>query len=128
MVLVILLAGTLLLQSSQRQLSAGLAGLAKEQRGRQQFAAASSALNWGGKQTWSPAEKWQCQLEPRWGWRACFRQFSPTQALLRGDSGQGSLALWRWVILEQDSVQLAPQGWLDYCPLRQSEACSPDEN
>lgn len=126
MVVMILLAGSLLLQGSQRQLSAGIAGLGAAQRFVRQFADASSALHWGAQQRWRMQARWHCQVAAGWPWRACLRLTGDGEALLRGDSGPGTLALWHWVTSQSGSIRLQPQGWIDYCPLQREADCGPE--
>ncbi len=127
MVVMILLAGALLLRGSQQQLSSGVAMVAANQTMIQQFAAASSALSWGGRLTWPEASRWQCQAPGQWAWRACLCILPSGEGLLRGDSGERTLALWRWATWQQGKLRLQPQGWIDYYPLEEYGECGFDE-
>ncbi len=131
MVVILLMMGSLLLYATRRQLDDNLSLVADEGRYARESAAAASALAWGERLSWPAAEGWQCrQLQPQ-GWRACLRNGEPRpgrdgkpRSLLRGDSGEGTLALWRWLGGTAPRLRPAAHGWLDFCPLRDSGSCS----
>lgn len=120
-VMIVLLMGTLMLHATRRQLSDTMSLVGDEQRYFQQFTGAMSALAWGVRLRWPTAERWQCQHQAEYHWRACIQ---PALLLLRADSGPGTLALWRWVRPgEKGAIVPQPNGWLDFCPLAGGEAC-----
>lgn len=123
MVIVLLLMGTVLLNATRRQLSDNLSLVNDERFYIRQYALAASALAWGERLTWPDEAGWRCQSQQNYGWRACVLTWS-TGVVLRGDSGSGTLSLFRWVSLQPGgSVHAVPHGWLDYCPLPDRESC-----
>ncbi|MFG1173521.1 DUF2509 family protein [Erwiniaceae bacterium CAU 1747] len=123
MVIVILLMGTVLLHATRRQLSDSLSLVSDERRYILEYTDAVSALAWGERLTWRRAEGWYCQLQPQYGWRACVLNHA-SGMLLRGDSGSGTLSLYRWVISRAGGkISAVPHGWLDYCPLPNRSLC-----
>lgn len=124
MVIIILLMGTALLHATRQQLSDNLSLVSDERRYILEYTDAVSALAWGERLTWLGAEVgWYCQLQPQYTWRACLLSHA-SGMLLRGDSGSGTLSLYRWVSsLTGGKVSAVPQGWLDYCPLPDRSLC-----
>lgn len=123
MVMMLLLMGTVLLHATRRQLSDSLSRVNDESRYIQQYVLALSALAWGERLTWEEPTEWRCQSQQRFQWRACMLS-SPSGTLLRGDSGNGTLPLYRWVNYHiSGKVHALPNGWIDYCPLPDREAC-----
>lgn len=123
MVIILLLTGTVLLNATRRQLSDSLSLVNDERFYIQQYARAASALAWGERLTWTDEAGWRCQVQQNYGWRACVLS-QPTGTLLRGDSGSGTLSLFRWVSHQPGgSVRAVPHGWLDYCPLPDRHNC-----
>lgn len=129
MVIVLLALSAALLGATRRQLDQSLSRTGDEQRYLQQTSQAMSALAWGSQQAWSGRAGWQCQLERAAGWRSCLYQAGNSPALLRGESGTASVALYQWVTWNRGSGRVAavPHGWLDYCPLTEEERCDPNE-
>lgn len=124
MVIMILLMGTLMLNTTRRQLDDSMSLVGDERHYLQQFTGAMSALAWGERLRWVASEKWQCQQQGEHHWRACFH---PVEELLRADSGPDTLALYRWVNLQMNgALRLQPHGWLDYCPLSEEGVCDVD--
>ncbi|SFN09232.1 Protein of unknown function [Izhakiella capsodis] len=124
MVMILALAAVLVMQSNLQQLSSGWFNVAGEQRFIRQQVAASSALAWGLRRPWLVAAGWHCQFYPRFSWRACLRmEDEGEEGVMRGDSGTGSLSVWRWVELRQGELRAHSRGWIDYCPLEQD--CQP---
>lgn len=122
MVLILLLMGSLLLHATRRQLSDNLSLVAGEGRYYRESAVAASALAWGERLNWPQTVGWHCQrLQPQ-GWRACLWPGEP-HALLRGDGGDGTLALWRWLSGPGGRRQRVAHGWLDFCPLKETGDC-----
>lgn len=130
MVVILLMMGSLLLHATRRQLSDNLSLVAGEGRYYRESAAAASALAWGERLNWPRSEGWQCQrLQPQ-GWRACLRSGetradndAEPRSLLYADSGERTLALWRWLGGTAPRLHPLAHGWLDFCPLKESGAC-----
>ncbi|MDW8845647.1 DUF2509 family protein [Erwinia sp. MMLR14_017] len=129
MVIVLLALSAALLGATRRQLDQSLSRTGDEQQYLYQTSQAFSALAWGSQQTWSGSAGWQCRQERAAGWRSCLYQAESSPALLRGESGTASIALYQWVTWKRESgrVVAVPHGWLDYCPLTEEERCNPDE-
>lgn len=120
-VMIVLLMGTLMLHATRLQLSDAMSLVGDERRYIQQFTGAMSALAWGERLRWPAAQKWQCQHQTEYHWRACV---ASSLLLLRADSGPGTLALWRWIRPgDNGAIHPQPHGWLDFCPLAAGEAC-----
>lgn len=128
MVLMLMSLSAALLHANYALLSNGLNSVADEQRYIVQTTSASSALAWGLQQAWEETPAWQCQGAASQPWRACLGAKEETRELLRGDSGPGTVAWFRWVERrEQDALlHKLPGGWIDFCPLKEEEACVPD--
>lgn len=122
MVIIILLMGTVLLHATRRQLSDNLSLVDDERHYILEYTDAASALAWGERLTWRKAEGWSCQIQPHYAWRVCVLSHS-SGTLLRGDSGSGTLSLFRWVSLNDGKIKAIPHGWLDYCPLPDRSLC-----
>ncbi len=124
MVIIILLMGTVLLHATRRQLSDNLSLVSDERHYILEFTDAASALAWGERLTWRGTEEgWSCQRQPKYAWRACVLNHDRGR-LLRGDSGSGTLSLYRWVSsLTGGRIRALPHGWLDYCPLPDRSQC-----
>lgn len=121
MVIMMLLMGTLMLNTTRQQLNDSMSLVGDERHYFQQLTGAMSALVWGERLHWGTAQQWQCQQRADFHWRACLH---PAQRLLRADSGPGTLALYRWISQRPNGVlQAQPHGWLDYCPLAEETAC-----
>lgn len=123
MVIIILLMGTALLHATRQQLSDSLSLVSDERHYIHEYTDAVSALTWGERLTWRTVEGWYCQFQPQYIWRACLLSHA-SGMLLRGDSGSGTLSLYRWVSrLSGGKVSALPHGWLDYCPLPDRSLC-----
>lgn len=129
MVIVVLALSAALLGATRRELDQSLSRTGDEQRYLHQTSQATSALAWGSQQVWSDRTGWQCRQERAAGWRSCLYGAEGSPALLRGDSGTASVALYQWMFWSRASGRVAamPHGWLDYCPLTEEERCDPDE-
>ena len=125
-VVLLLLAGSLLLQASERILRAGMPGGIDEYHYLQGFFQASSSLAWGLQQQWGEREGWQCQQSPEDNWRSCLLWHTRERGLLRGQSANGEILLWRWVqpaTALPSLVNALPAGWSDLCPLPDERQC-----
>lgn len=129
MVIVMLALSAALLDATRRQLDQSISRTGDERHYLHQTSQALSALAWGSQQAWPGSAGWQCRQERTAGWRSCLYEAESPPALLRGDSGTASVALYQWVTRNRESSRLAavPHGWLDYCPLTEEERCNPDE-
>ncbi|OON39573.1 hypothetical protein BTJ39_13030 [Izhakiella australiensis] len=124
MVMILMLAAILVMHGNLRQLSAGWFSVVGEQHFIRQQVAASSALAWGIRRHWRAAAGWHCQFYPHLSWRACLLMNGEgNEGVIRGDSGAGSLSVWRWIELRRGLLRPKPRGWIDYCPLTQD--CQP---
>ncbi|PIJ49035.1 hypothetical protein BL250_17055 [Erwinia sp. OLTSP20] len=123
MVMLLLLATVMVMQSNLQQLSAGWFSVATEHRFIHQQADASSALAWGIRRQWQTGPDWHCQTFRRYRWRACLLMIGKDEGIMRGDGGPGTLSLWRWVDVRQGQLRPQPRGWIDYCPL--ADHCTP---
>lgn len=131
MVLMLMSFSAALLHANHALLSNGLNSVIDEQRFMIQMTDASSALAWGLQQQWADHDEydgWQCQVAPQQPWRACLGAKESTRELLRGDSGTGTLAWYRWVGRHEDTrlLRILAGGWIDFCPLANEEACLPN--
>lgn len=123
MVIILLVMGTALLHATRRQLSDNLSLVMDEKEAIQQYTRAVSALSWGERLQWRETENGYCQQQPLYHWRSCLKN-QASGLLLRGDSGDGTFALYRWVThLSNGQPQALPHGWLDYCPLADRKLC-----
>jgi len=128
MVILLLLMSAALLNATRRQMDASLSLVLDEKLYLQQASLAASALAWGKTAQWAAASEWRCRTMAATGWRACFKITAKGEALLRGDSGSDTLALYQWVTRNERNGILyqIPHGWLDFCPLPKEQECVPD--
>lgn len=128
MVILLLLMSAALLQATRRQMEQSLSLVVDEGGYLQQTSLAVSALRWGETERWPSVQRWSCRTANQSAWRACFIVLKTGGALLRGDSGSGTLAIYRWVKRndENSAISALPHGWLDYCPLASEESCLPE--
>ncbi|CAK9884337.1 MAG: hypothetical protein XXXJIFNMEKO3_00719 [Candidatus Erwinia impunctatus] len=127
-VVLLLLLATGLLHAFQQQAMGSLHLVADEKHYIQQALMADSALAWATRVEWREiVSGWRCQTERESGLRACISQPYPERILLRGDTGEGTLAHYRWVrwFSSRGAVNWQPHGWLDYCPLSDARLCEP---
>ncbi|MCL2892990.1 YgdB family protein [Brenneria tiliae] len=135
MVMLLSIVGLLLLSGLQRQLDAAIQTGSDERHYLRAFNQALSSLNWGMSLRWRDAEEgWQCQALAPEALRACLKKASgEAQWLLRGEGRLPAqprpLALYRRVIFltpasENGTLQPLSQGWLDFCPDRESARCA----
>lgn len=125
-VLILLAMSAALLHATRGQLATSLALVADERQFIRQFNQAESALAWGKQQSWSGQNAVrECRTERDYGWRACLESITAQRALLRGDSGAGTLAHYQWLEVNEETKiwQTAPHGWIDFCPLTPTERC-----
>ncbi|PWC26231.1 DUF2509 family protein [Brenneria nigrifluens] len=135
MVMLLSIVGLLLLSGLQRQLDAAIRTGSDERHYLHAFNQALSSLNWGMSLRWRDAEQgWQCQALAPESLRACLKKASGGEEwLLRGEGRLPAqprpLALYRRVIFltpvsEDVTLQSLSQGWLDFCPDKESSRCA----
>lgn len=116
MVVVLLLLGTLMLNTSQQRLARDMMLVADERQYLRDFWAAQSALQWGLSQRWPEEQPQLCQSEPQQHWQVCLQEVRDERALLRGQAENSELSLWQWVVRTDNSLSALPHGWIDFCP------------
>jgi len=127
MVIILLLLSAMLLNATRRQLDDSLSLVADERLYFQQSSDAWSALAWGGRQSWASQIGWLCKTISSPAWRACLLEQEQRPALLRGDSGAGTIAFYQWMERRAAGrLSKIAHGWLDYCPLPE-EGCRIDD-
>ncbi|RLM25946.1 hypothetical protein BIY29_06285 [Brenneria alni] len=138
MVMLIAIVGLLLMSGLQRQLDAAVRMGNDERHYLRAFNQALSSLNWAMSVRWHDTQGgWQCQRRATENLKACLRKASDgVQWLLRGE-GQiptqpSSLVLYQRVAFltsasERTRIQLVSQGWLDFCPDKDSARCADSE-
>lgn len=132
--------GLIALTSLQQQLSAGLALTSNHHRYAIAWENASSALAWGVSQQWESitGAKWQCQIVaagitvPGSG-QVCVRTSLRADIyLIRGegkmDDVRDPVMLYQQASMKKQpdgSLRFSPlkQGWLDFCPESDEQAC-----
>ena len=129
MVILLLALSAALLNATRKQLDDGLSRVADEKVFLQQTSLAMSALSWGARQAWPVTKVWQCKHDVLAGWRACLTAVDSVGVLLRGDSGEGTVAHYQWGVRsgERTKINVQPHGWLDYCPLAEEQQCGAGE-
>jgi hypothetical protein len=125
-VLLLFSLGMLMLSGLQQQLQGQHTAVAGEVRYLKEYATATSALAWGGQQSWQGKNHWQCQQQIT-SWRACVRILKNGKVIM---AAQGvypkespPVTLWRWGTLKNGRWEAAPHGWADFCPLPEVDAC-----
>lgn len=126
MAMMLLLPGTLMLGSLQRQLSAHGFAVASESHAIRAFAQAEAALAWATYQRWQPDDQWQCRAAENGPGRTCIRRTDKHRVMLAGQSGTegNAITLWQAAILENGSVSATSHGWSDFCPFREVGKCT----
>ncbi|WP_380183976.1 DUF2509 family protein [Kalamiella sp. sgz302252] len=129
MVILLLMMSAALLNATRRQMDASLSLVLDEKLYLQQASLAVSALAWGKTLRWAAASEWRCRTRAATGWQACFKITTKGEALLRGDSGSDTLALYQWVTRNERNGMLhpIPHGCIDFCPLAKEQECLPAE-
>nr|WP_256441138.1 MULTISPECIES: DUF2509 family protein [unclassified Tatumella] len=127
MVLILLLSGTLLLHSSARLLTRGMAGAADESQYLQDFYQAQSSLAWGERQSWPDNNGWQCRRVPVAGGYSCLLWQTADSGLLLGQSRNAEKQIWRIIrraFPDQPQIMAVAGGWTDLCPLADEKRCT----
>jgi len=120
LVLLLLALGSLMLAGLNQQLAALMRIVSTERQAIEHQAIAQSALEWGRTLPWQTQAEVACRQHPQQPWRVCLRILE-TRALLIASSG--SLTLWRLGEVTVSGVHFSPQGWSDFCPLKESALC-----
>lgn len=119
--LLVLMAGSIMLQTGQQVLGQQSAALHSHRQILRWQYQAHDALAWGQVQPWIPGEHWQCRDVPYGEGQACLRRVSPGDVLLagrgaaRGEAAQ--MVFWQRGRQDREQVVFLPQGWSDFCPL-----------
>ncbi|MEL4012697.1 YgdB family protein [Dryocola clanedunensis] len=125
-VLLLFSLGMLILNGLQQQLHGQRTAVAGEVRYLKEYAAATSAMAWGGQQSWQGKKHWQCQQQTT-GWRACLRITEDGKGIMAAQGvypkESAPVTLWRWGTLSSGRWAAAPHGWADFCPLPEVDAC-----
>jgi len=120
LVLLLLMLGSMMLAGLNQQLAALTRIVSTERQAIQHQAIAQSALEWGRTLPWQSQTEFACQQHPQQPWRVCLR-IMEGRALLVASSG--SVTLWRLGEVTVDGVRFSPQGWSDFCPLKERTLC-----
>lgn len=121
LVLLLLLLGSLMLHGLNVQLSSHLWRVNSEIKGIRHAAEVQSAMEWARQQTWASATALQCKQPDGLNVRSCLRLFADGSALLIVESA--GIALWQRGEVEGVKVRFLPQGWSDFCPLKEEALC-----
>ncbi len=120
LVLLLLILGSLMLAGLNQQLAALMRIVSTERQAIQHQAIAQSALEWGRMLSWQTQAEYACRQHPQRPWRVCLR-IQEERGLLIASSG--SATLWRLGEVTASGVHFSPQGWSDFCPLKERALC-----
>lgn len=120
LVLLLLILGSLMLAGLNQQLAALTRIVNTERQAIQQQATAQSALEWGRTLSWQTQAEDACRQHSQQPWRACLRILEGRTLLI---ASSGSVTLWRLGELTANGVVFSPQGWSDFCPLKERALC-----
>lgn len=109
-----------MLAGLNQQLAALMRIVSTERQAIEHQAIAQSALEWGRTLPWQTHAEVACRQHLQQPWRVCLRILE-TRALLIASSG--SVTLWRLGEVTSDGVHFSPQGWSDFCPLKERALC-----
>lgn len=121
LVLLILVLGSLLLQSVNQQQASFASRVMVESQALQLQAMVQSAMEWGRMQHWEAQSEIQCRDYGADNTPVCLRVLDENRVLLIAQY-QGA-SVWRQGEQRQGSVVFSPHGWSDYCPLREVALC-----
>ncbi len=120
LVLLLLILGSLMLAGLNQQLAALMRIVSTERQAIQHQAIAQSALEWGRMLSWQTQAEYACRQHPQQPWRVCLRILEERALLI---ASSGSATLWRLGEVTSDGVHFSPQGWSDFCPLKERALC-----
>ncbi len=120
LVLLLLILGSLMLAGLNQQLAALMRIVSTERQAIEHQAIAQSALEWGRMLSWQTQAEYACRQHPQQPWRVCLRILEERALLI---ASSGSATLWRLGEVTSDGVHFSPQGWSDFCPLKERALC-----
>ena len=120
LVLLLLILGSLMLAGLNQQLAALMRIVSTERQAIQHQAIAQSALEWGRTLPWQTQAEVTCRQHPQQPWRVCLRILKERVLLI---ASSGRVMLWRLGEVTVDGVHFSPQGWSDFCPLKERMLC-----
>ncbi len=120
LVLLLLILGSLMLAGLNQQLAALMRIVSTERQAIQHQATAQSALEWGRMLSWQTQAEYACRQHPQRPWRVCLRILEERALLI---ASSGSATLWRLGEVTASGVHFSPQGWSDFCPLKERALC-----
>lgn len=120
LVLLLLILGNLMLAGLNQQLAALTRIVSTEHQAIQHQAIAQSALEWGRMLSWPTQTEPTCRQHPQQPWRVCLRILEGRALLI---ASSGSVTMWRLGEVKNDGVSFSPQGWSDFCSLKETALC-----
>lgn len=120
LVLLLLILGSLMLAGLNQQLAALMRIVSAERQAIEHQAIAQSALEWGRMLPWQTQAEFACRQHAQQPWRVCLRILEGRALLI---ASSGSVTLWRLGEIATDGVHFSPQGWSDFCPLKEKALC-----
>lgn len=120
MVLMLLVLGSLMLQGLNQAQRRQLAMVSNESLALQRMTKAHSALQWGKRQPWKTQEGQQCLADDNAS-RICLRLLAGGSLLLIAQNEE--LRLWQSGFWNVAGIRFSPQGWSDFCPLKEAVLC-----
>ncbi|POT56522.1 hypothetical protein C3432_13990 [Citrobacter amalonaticus] len=121
LVLLLLVLGSLLLQGVNQQERSFAARVTTESQALQRQAVVQSAAEWGRVQSWQARSVLQCRQYATPGVSVCLRTLADNAVLLI--THYAGISLWRLGKIVDEQVVFSPDGWSDFCPLKEVTRC-----
>lgn len=121
LVLLMLVLGSLLLQGVNQQDKSYATRVTLESQGLRRQAVLHSAAEWGRVQSWTEPSATQCRRYGVENVPVCLRRLPDNRVLMI--AYHDGAALWRQGEQVSGKVVFAPNGWSDFCPLREVALC-----
>lgn len=133
-IMMLLALSLMMLKALHYQQESAMLMMMDEQNYLQAFWRAESSLIWGKAQSWQINQQetsaWVCLQHTEFQLQSCLKHYSDNLFLLKGVAQFASgekLELYQWMKqmkpLNQDTLIPIESGWLDFCPVAQTEFC-----